>query len=71
MCMLLCVYIYTILHVHIMYIYTIYLSIVSYIKEAALGSIWDTCPAVRTVFAKRPVCHITINSWQLLPKMSQ
>ena len=29
----------------------------SYIKETALGSICGTCPAVRTVFAKRLVCQ--------------
>ena len=36
-----------------------YLPMMSYIKEATLGSIWDTCSAVMTVFAKRQVCHNT------------
>lgn len=34
-----------------------HLPMMSYLKETVPGSIRDTCPAVRTVFTKRPVCH--------------
>ena len=37
--------------------YGSYLPVTSYIKETMLSSIWDNCPGVTTVFAKRPVCH--------------
>ena len=47
---------------HVSHLYIMHLS-PDDVKEAMLGSIWDTCPVVRTVFAMQPVCH---NNQQLL-----